>query len=303
MFNTKVIKNQKYGRCLQISKGGNEMLVTLDFGPRIISFKRGEGQNILGEDLPLKMFVEGEDWKLVGGHRFWHGPESFPRTYIPDNDPVEFEVSENKVIIRQKEEKMTSLRKTIEISPMDEHNFKIVHKLRNNGLFDVKVALWAITVMRMGGVAIMPLDDKDTGFLPNRKFSIWPYTDIKDKRFELSNRFVAIRQQEMEGKLKIGIDSGKRCACYIEGEDIFIKRFDKFEDREYIDGGCNLEVYTDKKAIELETLSPIYNIKVGHEAYHEEVWEILKYEDKSLLDDRITDKDFEKIIDRYMDFR
>lgn len=303
MFDVKKIKDKKYGRCIRIQNGSNEMLVTLDFGPRIISLKRSDGSNIMGEDVPTTMFVDSEQWKLIGGHRFWHGPEAFPRTYIPDNDAVGYEIYDDKVVFTQCDEKMTKLKKTIEISAIDDHSFKVIHRLKNNGIMDVRAALWAITVLRKGGVAIMPMNDKDTGFLPNRKISLWPYTNIRDSRFEISNRFIAIRQSAAKDKLKIGIDSKKLCACYIEGSDIFIKRFDGFRNVEYIDGGCNLEIYTDDSILELETLSPLYEIKVGEERSHEEVWELIKFEDEELINEKITDKDFEKIIDKYMDFR
>lgn len=32
----------------------------------------------------------GEEWKLIGGHRFWHSPEHDLRTYIPDNKKVKW---------------------------------------------------------------------------------------------------------------------------------------------------------------------------------------------------------------------
>ena len=47
------------------------------------------GDNILGEVPDATTKTALGDWKPWGGHRLWIGPESMPRSYSPDNDPVQ----------------------------------------------------------------------------------------------------------------------------------------------------------------------------------------------------------------------
>ncbi|CAN5757406.1 hypothetical protein BH20VER1_BH20VER1_28430 [soil metagenome] len=77
-----------------------ELIVTLDVGPRVISYRTIDGANV------FKTFEEqlggtGEsEWKSRGGHRFWLAPEHEVLSYIPDNATVEHRIiSEHEVEI------------------------------------------------------------------------------------------------------------------------------------------------------------------------------------------------------------
>src|SRR3954470_8993718 len=73
---------------LRIDNGDAELIVTLDVGPRILSYRLAGGQNVFKEDAE-QMGGSGEsDWKIRGGHRQWTGPEDHTRTYALDNGPV-----------------------------------------------------------------------------------------------------------------------------------------------------------------------------------------------------------------------
>src|SRR4051794_26489045 len=73
---------------LRLSNGEAEVIVTLDVGPRVISYKLKDGKNVFKEyDEMLGKSGEAE-WQIRGGHRLWIGPEDLTRTYAPDNGPV-----------------------------------------------------------------------------------------------------------------------------------------------------------------------------------------------------------------------
>ena len=82
-FKEKEYKN--FGKCLEISNGIVDLLVTLDIGPRIIRYGFCGKENMFYEDIDrlthnksdeLKE-VYGDDavWYLYGGHRLWISPE------------------------------------------------------------------------------------------------------------------------------------------------------------------------------------------------------------------------------------
>src|SRR5262249_54312551 len=68
-----------------------ELVITLDVGPRVISYKLTGGKNVFKE-FSDQLGKSGEkDWVARGGHRLWTAPEDLTRTYAPDNGPVKYQ--------------------------------------------------------------------------------------------------------------------------------------------------------------------------------------------------------------------
>ena len=75
---------------LRLSNGTAELIVTLDVGPRVISYRLRDGKNVF-KQYAEQLGKTGEpDWQIRGGHRLWVGPEDLTRTYAPDNGPVQY---------------------------------------------------------------------------------------------------------------------------------------------------------------------------------------------------------------------
>src|SRR3954469_10810630 len=75
---------------LRLSNGAVELIVTLDVGPRILSYKLAGGKNVFKE-FADQLGKSGEtDWMVRGGHRLWASPEDTTRTYYGDNGPVAY---------------------------------------------------------------------------------------------------------------------------------------------------------------------------------------------------------------------
>ncbi|HHF09382.1 MAG TPA: hypothetical protein ENL28_02095, partial [Candidatus Atribacteria bacterium] len=110
-------------QCVRLSNDQIELIATQEVGPRIIRLGfRGE-KNVFGEikaDLGKK---GGEEWRIYGGHRLWHAPEARPRTYYPDNQPVNVSGEENLLVLIQPEEETTRLEKRmiLEIDEQENH--------------------------------------------------------------------------------------------------------------------------------------------------------------------------------------
>ena len=105
MFETKVIEYKDYGKCLCMTNGVIDVVVTTDFGPRIIRYGFIDGTNIMNDNRDLfsstcdekyeKYFGNGKYFNIYGGHRLWTSPEYYPEMYYPDNTPVAYEIIEN----------------------------------------------------------------------------------------------------------------------------------------------------------------------------------------------------------------
>ena len=112
---------------------------------------------------------------------------------MPDDDPVNISLFENGIKVTQPTELKTGLQKSIEIQlPADSAHVTLTHSLTNIGLWDVTCAPWAITQFKTGGMAIFPQIKTDTGVLPNRSLTLWPYTDMTSPNvhyFSIQDRF------------------------------------------------------------------------------------------------------------------
>ena len=131
--------------CLKLSGDGIELIVTLDVGPRVIRLGTPGGQNLFKEFEDQMGKTSGTEWMSFGGHRLWHSPEVFPRTYAPDFDPVEYTWTDNVLKLMPKTEPTTGIQKEIEISIQDK-TVHLTHRLINRNLWTIEVAAWGLTV-------------------------------------------------------------------------------------------------------------------------------------------------------------
>lgn len=213
-----------------------------------------------------------------GGHRLWHSPEAMPRTYIPDNEGAVITEIPDGVRIEMPTEPLTNIAKAIEIQLNPEKPQVILrHELRNDGAWAVEFAPWALTMFRLGGVAIFPQPQgnaDDEGLLPNRRISLWPYTRISDSRLILRDDFVLVHATPSLPPLKFGYFNPHGWMAYWLDGVLFAKRFDVQWNAPHPDNGCNSESFCNDQFIELESLGPLASISPGQAITHIETWEI-----------------------------
>jgi hypothetical protein len=271
-----------WGRVLTLTDGIIEAKVTLDMGPRIIYLALKDGENLMFEDTDDRIVKGGEYfdknfggrmWHIIGGHRLWKSPEDFA-TYYPDLGTVDYETQENSAVFVSEAEVTTGLIKSLGITLSGGGRMRIRHEFYNAGSKPIEAALWGLTVLKAGGTVYFPVNDRIPGFLPDRNYVLWPYTEANDKRLTFINKVFAVSQQPSEKPFKIGAFNSKGVAAYLNKGVAFVKKFLADSRSVYPDFGCNFEVYTDNNMIECESLSPVYRISKGKSAVHYEDWSL-----------------------------
>jgi hypothetical protein len=265
--------------CYRVSNGTVEFIATTDIGPRIISFGFVGGANLFFVREEFAGQTGGPEWKNYGGHRIWHAPEDKVRTYEPDNSPIDAKVVANGLVLTMPTGPLSGIQKEIEITlDPDSSEVRVLHRLRNTGAWPIELAPWAISVMAPGGFAIAPLP---TAFhpdrlLPNRALTLWPYTDMRDDRWLWGTDYILLRQKVVEGqdRTKVGVNNNLGWAAYYLKPFLFIKRFTPVEGARYPDYNSSLEVFTNNRMLELETLAPLVTVEPGATVGHEERWEL-----------------------------
>ena len=228
-----------------------------------------------------------------GGHRLWHSPEAMPRTYIPDNEGATVSELPNGVRIEMPAEPWTNIAKAIEIE-LNPATPQVIlrHELRNDGAWAVEFAPWALTMLRLGGVAILPQPQEsvdEAGLLANRRLMLWSYTRVDDPRLLLRDDFILIRANPSLPPLKLGYFNPHGWMAYWLDGTLFVKRHDPQVGGRYPDDGCNAESYCNDKFIELESLGPLQSVEPGKTVLHTELWEMYENLDVSFLPGEIKD--------------
>lgn len=287
----KEVQYGDYGKCISLSNGAIELLVTVDVGPRIIRLATPGGQNMFGE---LPCDPNSDAYQIMGGHRLWHSPEAQPRSYEKDNAPVFWEKIENGIRTEQKPEPWAMTQKEMEIVLEDDvPGVSVVHRIRNCGAWPVEFAAWGISVMSTGGMEVVPMPRRDTGLLSNRVLGLWPYSNMKDPRVTWGQRYITLRQDpQAKVAFKVGLNNEAGWAAYFNHNQVFIKQHFHEMGEKYPDGGMSYETYTDGNVLEMESLSPLTLLAPDEVVEHAEYW--------ALIDDFSQPENDEEALDEAM---
>jgi hypothetical protein len=255
-------------------------------GPRVVGlFMAPSTNNLLAEVPDIKERTPYGDFYLYGGHRLWHAPEAFPRSYIPDDAGLELEHLADGVHLWQAETalpvQVTGLQKSVELHlHPDRPALTLDHKLNNKGIWPVTLAPWAITQLRLGGLAIVPQQTEPldpAGLLPNRNLAIWPYTELNDPRLYVRDEYLLVGGKPRLPALKIGTMNRQGWLGYLIDDLFFCKTFTPQPELPHPDLGCNTEIYCNDRFIELETLGQLVELDPGQAVIHSETWEIYEW--------------------------
>ena len=269
--------------CWKISNGTVDLIVLADVGPRVIWYGLCGGENQFHEVEQDAGQTGSAEFRLYGGHRLWASPE-VERTYFPDNALATVSQHGNAARFTAPLEDAppgTRLRKEMEIE-LDPQGtrVRVTHRITNHDKDKTELAVWAPTMMRAGGRAILPMPerhmmDKDH-YLPVGVFALWSYTDFSDERWKLGTEFVQLAQAEKPaGRFREqmgGIFNSAGWGAHFRRGTLFVKRTRVLAGARYPDGGCNFELFTNPEFLELETLGQLVELKPGETAEHVEQW-------------------------------
>jgi hypothetical protein len=266
----------------RITNGEVEVIITTDIGPRIMRYAFVGGQNV------FKEFADGlgksgeAAWQLRGGHRIWAAPEDPVRTYAPDNSPVRVSIKGDVLEATQPVEKLTGLEKQITVKmSASGTGVEVLHRIKNTHKAALELAPWALTMMAQGGVGIHgfpPRGKHPQTLAPSNPLVMWPFSDLTDKRWQLTKKYLLLRQDaNNHGQpQKLGSFNPHTWGAYLLGSDLFIKHYEADAKKTYTDFGCSFETFTNAEFLELETLGPLTKLAAGASLEHTERWTLHK---------------------------
>ena len=255
--------------------GEVELTVVVSVGPRILSLRFKDGENLLhadGDDLRVG------DWRLYGGHRFTTAPES-PASYVPDNAPCRA-IEQNGSLFIVSPEAPDGLGRSMRIAGAnDSRGFELTHVLCNSSCQEWSGALWAITGLVAAGRVVVPWgcgnDRWRTQMVRYLVHAGTPYANATSRQWQPAADHFVIEPAAERGK--IGLYSDRGWVALLRPDGTFVKRCPAVApEGECPDGGCNVEVYVGADYVELETLSPLTILGPGEVLEHVERWSLLR---------------------------
>ena len=120
---------------------------------------------------------------------------------------------------------------------------------------------------------------------------------MPDSRWIWGSRYIQLKQDSgANSSQKLGILNTLGWAGYFLKGELFVKRYGYDPDTEYVDLGCNTEVYTDRDILEIETLGGKKKVAPGGSVEHLERWYLFNAELKE--DEGSLDKELIPLISR-----
>lgn len=287
MFTFSEVQYENFGTCVKLENGAAELLVSVENGPRIISYRLRDGGNVffndvdrvLSNDSPeLEVYGPGAKWNILGGHRLWLSPESLVVSYDPGVSPIRYTHDENSITVTNEQQPL-GIRKSMQVI-LDESDagVTVVHTLENIGDEVKTFAPWAISVMDKGGISFFPVPQTCLdSFLSNKTVALWSYSRMNDPRVYWGDRIITLRQDPAaDGPFKLGINQDEGWACYLNNGCAFVKKFSPNITGNYPDGGCNYETYSCADFLEVESLGELCTLEPGQICTHEERWDLFE---------------------------
>ena len=304
------INYKTLGKCLEITNGYLTLIISLEFGPRVLSFHSVDADNIFLEDEEGKLFITSKEtvsiygeeniFYLKGGHRMWVSPETW-YTYYPDNDKVHYDIIGDRLIIHQPHQNINDLKQTMEIEFKEKNLVQVKQIVKNTDNIPKLISPWSITVMKGPGLEIIPMPKEDMGFLPQRHISIWAYgAKANDPRAYFGDRYASLYfEKDNFEPFKVGFRVTDNFALYMADKSVFVKRFIYDKNITYPDNNVNYETYTNGKILEMETVGELNEIFPEETTEHIELWSIHPNEDK--IPERNSENDFDKIVKKFVE--
>jgi hypothetical protein len=275
--------------CVRVVGAPIEPVILRTAGPRIIGLERG-GQNLFAVCPDAVLRAAGvAPLPLYGGHRLWEAPEVPALTYRPDAGPIDVAVDRMTVVISGPVDPAIGLRREISLRmASDREAIDVDHVVTNHGSQSRRLAPWALTMLPLGGEALLPQARPPHGeeaFQPVRSLVLWPYTRLDDPRLDLADDLIVLRAPaalgtapdrdagaDLANPFKIGWPNARGWLAYRNRGTVFVKSAREKRGARYADFGASAQSFVNKSWLELETLGPTVTLRPGTSTRHRERW-------------------------------
>lgn len=265
-ISVKEIYTEEFGHCVLLSDSNIQVMVTIDYGPRIVSVLNESGIN------PI-YFERDPEYHRCHGHKMRLIPDSTSGAFYCDNSPVMYSPLDDGVKFTQTISAPVPLEVSMDIVPENEgSSLMVVHSVLNKSKEAVKLSIQTETPLKKDGFIFIPQSNITEKDKPSRILTLWNDSKWTDNRLYIGNQYVTVHGSDDKAKLKIGSNNTAGWCGYINGINSFIKRY--IHNRNALYPYCHCSTYAAAKEnyISMQTSSPFYRIEAGEIARLVENW-------------------------------
>ena len=254
------------------------MIIISEYGPRIASWGRVGGENLLFWN--EKDLGRG-DWKLRGGHRVWAirpDADESEDAYRPDNDPCEVKKIDASITITGHKDSILQTRRGIRLEIAGDNRIYVDNFITNAGDMLYSAGVWALTctnpaLKRSYGIPLG--DDSEWDCFNFVMFRKWAgHTSlINDPQISFTEGMLILTPQGIETKRMIEAPYGIMAMDAPDQDTTFVKKVDYNRAAQY-PLGCNIAFYVapDNFMVEMESMGSEVTLKPGETVHSRETW-------------------------------
>ncbi len=286
-LSVKEINSENFGHCALLVYENIEIIVTLDYGPRIVSVKKCGGENLIYNEKDIRL-------QRNRGHKMRITIDKSTNSVYCDDLPVRYSPMSDGVSFIQSLSSPIQLELSMDIVfNTDIGDFMVVHCAYNKSREDVKLSIYTETPFNNGGFVFIPQSNIREFDRPSRVFSLWENCRWDDKRLFIGDQYVTVHSDVSEieengefrliggdishSRLKIGVNDTAGFCGYIKDGHSLIKRYVHNRNALYPFTGCSAFATANESYLSIQNTSPFYMIGPGESARHIESWIFSEY--------------------------
>lgn len=262
------IQDEVLGHIALVSDGENDIAVTLDYGPRIVSVANRNGKSMIYNDVD-------DVYCRCHGHKMRLTLERSTNGVYCDDLPVRYSPMSDGVRFVQTITDPIALELYMDVVPSSETGgIMIVHSVLNKSNEDCKLSIYTETPFKPEGFVFVPQSNVPESEKPARVLTLWHGVKWTDPRLYIGDQYVFVSptNDTILHRLKTGSNNTAGwCGC-TSGNSSFIIRYVHSRSALYPFSSCSSFATSCSDYMSIQTTSPFYRIAPGETARHVENW-------------------------------
>lgn len=279
-INVRELAVDEIGNCVEIVYDETELLVTLDFGPRIVSAKKG-GENLIfnGPDSALGRSC---------GHKMRITLDKSTNGIYCDNSPVRYSLLPDGVSFEQSIIDPVQLEVFMDIYFTENGELTVEHRVHNKSKEELKLSIYTETPFVTDGFVFVPQSEIVNPERPTNILTLWEGCKWSDKRLFIGDKYVTVRTAPAQGcpeRLKIGVNDTDGLAGFVSPGGMITKSFTHNTSALYPFYNCSAFATAEEECLTIQMTSPFFLVEPDEAARHLEVWSISDSGSDAAFDD------------------
>ncbi len=261
------------GNAVRMTTDEIELLVSIEFGPRILHVSRPGMPNLL--QMP-------ESAEHSGGHSMYFLPERKNRNSQQDNVPVKWKREEDGVRFNAPVDQKSKLQPQLIVSREGQDSVKIIHRLYNHTAWPIEYSIVARGFMAGSGMAVVPAASQDSGTsCAVASIALWPGATLGSEGAKIQDNFLFMQpglKNANDEDNRIGLFNPEGWMAWKSEGQVLYRRFPNVPGI-YPNFNSRCSVHVTHGNLILDSFSPLLKVEPDSYLSHEEIWTVKASED------------------------